>query len=207
MILALIGPDGVGKTTIAIDLTKKLQNLNYTVEFNKDFEEYFLLKYILNLKVLKRESIANNYFYAQTKKPNLIIKNLWPTLVWLDQLLLFIFIFVFKRNNIVVTDRYPYSFWVTWEYYSMSNKLISLLFQNFPKPTHCFILSNSPEVLYKRKAYQKILRGNSYQLEFFRKHKELYELLADKLKLHILETANMTVDEISNLLVNRITVN
>jgi len=180
MILAIIGADGAGKTTIAKRLFEILSEKRSKVEFNKSFEEYFLLGFFLSISQKKREEIVKEVFVEGKTPPSSLVRYVWPLLVYIDQFILYLYVRIFKKSHLVITDRYPYSFLVSWEYYGLSNSLLRFLYKRFPKPDLCVVLWADPETLMERKKYQEIGRGNSYNIDFFKKHLDLYDKLAKK---------------------------
>jgi thymidylate kinase len=197
MIIALIGADGTGKTSLGLKLVDKYSELYTDVEFVKSFEEYFVLKNLLKLFKRQRQEISQDLFFKMVTPPPWHIKVLWPIVVYFDQLLLYFYLSIFKRNTIIITDRYPYSFWVTWSYYKMTNSLINKLYLSFPRPEYCIVLKANPSLLIKRKSYQKRIRNNSYNLNFFNDHAELYDIIAKKLNLLEVDTSSKSVDEVA----------
>ena len=187
MIIAIIGADGAGKSTTAELLAKTLSD-EYNAVYEKAFEEYFILNKVLKLFKNKRDKLMRDVFVEATTRPNLIIRYIWPVVIYLDQLLLYIYIKLFKRHVIFVSDRYLYSFAISWQYYGISNRLVEYLYFNFPQPDICILLYTDAETLMKRKGYQLVGRGSSYRISFFRKHLELYNKLQKRFNFPAVNT-------------------
>ncbi len=181
MIIAIVGADGAGKTTTASKLVAdlKLAHKEYkNVDFNKSFEDYFVIKYFLRLLPAKRKSVSQAIFFEKKAVPPTYIKLLWPLIIYLDQLFLLLYLRTFRRKVITVCDRYAYSYLITWQYYGMSNKLVEWLYVRFPKPDVCLVLLVDPETSMMRKKGEKEHRKNEYNLAFFTQHVEYYNKLA-----------------------------
>lgn len=183
MIVAIIGADGSGKSTVAEDLTAALRKKNFSSVFIKDFEEYFIIKYFLLPFRNLRKNAVNKFYVEAKQKPGILVRYLWPLIVYFDQICLYLFLNLFRKNDIIVSDRYPYSMAVSWTYYGMGSVFTNTLFECFPRPEICVVLDASPRTLMKRKEYQKVGRGSSYNIGFFQRHKELYDALASRKKL------------------------
>lgn len=196
MIIAIIGADGTGKTTIAGELSRRLSEKNKNVKFNKAFENYFLLGFFFSFLKRRRQKVIKEVFVEGEKPPSFFIKYIWPIILYIDQLFLFLYIKLFEYNKVHISDRYVYSFLVSWEYYGISNPLITFLYTKFPKPDLGFILEANPDELMRRKAYQKEGRGSSYKIEFFNKHLNLYKSLNEKIKFEVVNTEQ----ELDNIL-------
>jgi thymidylate kinase len=109
-LIILFGPDGAGKTTIAIELMKKLRQLNYQAIYIK-MKSHHLLMYAL-LKLLQKMNKIPN-----THSPRLIDYSLSAFFrgsnmyVFLEMLNILMWYFIFilprlKRGKIVVADRF-----------------------------------------------------------------------------------------------------
>src|SRR3989339_59794 len=122
MIVAIIGIDGSGKSSVAKKLTEVLSQRGIKAEFNNCFEDYFLFKLPLSLVRGRRVSLGTGF---RTSTQKTLINRVWPYFVLLDQLLLYLYLKVFKRGTVTITDRYAYSYIATWEYYGHSNGLIN----------------------------------------------------------------------------------
>ena len=207
MIVVLIGADGVGKTTVAQILTGKLQP-EFNVTFKKAFEDYFLLKYLLNLFKAKRQSVSQNIFFKKAYSPPLVIKLFWPWVILMDQLLLYIYLTIFARNSLIIGDRYLYSYLVTWDYYKMSNKLVKWFYLRFPKPDLCVVLHADSKTSMDRKKGEIAHRKKEYNSEFFQFHVSKYSELAKLLNLPVVDTTNVPIDtvveEVANLVKKRV---
>jgi thymidylate kinase len=97
-LIILFGPDGAGKTTIAVELMKKLRELNYQAIYIK-MRSHHLLMYVV-LKLLQKMNKIPN-----THSPRLIDYSLGA--FFRGSNMYFIFILPrLKRGKIVVADRF-----------------------------------------------------------------------------------------------------
>ena len=128
-LIILFGPDGAGKTTIAIELVKTLKKLNYQAICIR-MKSHHLFMYIV-LKLLQKMNKIPN-----THSPRLIDYSLRAIFrdsniyVFLEilNILMWYFIFVlphFKKGKIIVADRFAPDSIVSL--YSVSNRVSSML--------------------------------------------------------------------------------
>lgn len=182
MNIAFIGNDGSGKTTLSKNLHMYLNELGVKNEYREEFN-YFILNYFFKLLGKSIEKVRTN-FIKKTAKPK--IKwyfKVWPFFVLIDQFLLWSYIKIFKRREIVISDRYVYDFLMSWEWLGYSNKLAKWLYYRFPKPDVIFICDAKAQTSYNRKR-----KTHSYNLEFYEIQRNRYLNLADELKIKIVNT-------------------
>jgi thymidylate kinase len=109
-LIILFGPDGAGKTTIAIELIKKLKELNYQAIYIK-MKSHHLLIYVV-LKLLQKMNKIPN-----THTPRLIDYSLRAIFrdsnmyIFLEMLNILVWYFIFvllhlKRGKTIVADRF-----------------------------------------------------------------------------------------------------
>jgi thymidylate kinase len=109
-LIILFGPDGAGKTTIAIELIKKLKELNYQAIYIK-MKSHHLFMYVVLKLLQKINKIPNTYsprlidysFRAIFRDNNMFVfLEMFNILMWY-------FIFVLphlKRGKTIVADRF-----------------------------------------------------------------------------------------------------
>lgn len=204
MIVAFIGADGVGKTTLAKAVTLKLKAIYPNVRFEKAFEDYFLINNLLNILKSKRKELSQNIFFKKKYKPPFLIRLIWPLIIFFDQLALYVYIKLALPNTLVICDRYLYSYLVTWEYYGMSNRFIRWLYLNFPRPDICIILDASSSIAMARKIKERSHRGKEYNLGFFKFHKTKYLELAALLHIKPIDTTKLPIDAVAGMVVEKI---
>lgn len=183
MIIAFMGNDGSGKTTLAKMFEDKLRNLGLDVHYRMEFD-YFLLSRIFRL--LNKERVNRYRWLFLTKegrdrKPSYF--KAWPYLVWLDLLLEWLWNKLLKRNSVVVMDRYAYDFLMSWEWLGYANARLRWLYTHFPKPDLAFILDVSPLTAHLRKKDSHV-----YSLHYYKVQRKRYLKLAEILKIKMIDT-------------------
>jgi len=183
MIIAFMGNDGSGKTTLAKKFVERLRALGVDVQYRTEFD-YFLLS--LFFRLLGKEKVSRSRRLFLTKesgawKPAYF--KAWPYLVWLDLFLEWLWNKLFKRNSVVVMDRYAYDFLMSWEWLGYANAYLRWLYAYFPKPDLAFILDVSPLTAYQRKRYTHV-----YSLHYYKLQRERYLKFAKTLEMRIINT-------------------
>ena len=208
-IIAFMGGDGSGKTTIAKIVVEQLRSIGLSVEYSKPFEEYFILRYLLKALGRTRGILRKQFNTRGGSKP--FYFSLWPYLVLLDQFIFYLYLKKFKNKKIVICDRYAYNFLISWKYYGISNRLIEWLYGHFPRPDIGLIFFVSPEIARERK------KGDEYHAYatnsdefFFEFHGNENALLA---KTHLFKmidteqtissTVTVTINEIKKYYLNK----
>jgi thymidylate kinase len=192
MIIAFMGNDGSGKTTLAKEVVKMLKTLGMEVHYRVEFD-YFLLSHFLRLLGKEKVSRARKVFLAKEgKECKRFYFKVWPYIVWLDLFLEWLWNKLFKRKSIIVMDRYAYDFLMSWEWLGYANAYLRWLYNHFPKPDIGFILDVSPQTAYIRKR-----KTHAYPLYYYKIQRKRYLSLAETLKLRVIDTEK-TVEECLN---------
>ena len=123
MIIAFMGNDGSGKTTISIHLYKLLLSKGLSVYYKPEFE-YFLIGYVMNFFGKQREELTKSFVSKANAQNRRTVFKLWPYIIWIDFLFFWIFLNSLRRGKIVILDRYIYDFLMSWEYLGYSNKFL-----------------------------------------------------------------------------------
>jgi thymidylate kinase len=151
--VALMGQDGTGKTTISRILEKKLEGKGKKVQLKRGFD-YFILHFFTGSSSPRAELVRDEFFRKSGKLQGIFL--VWPYLVWLDFVLQKIFLEIFKRDSIVLFDRYVGDSLTGWEYFGYSSRIIRWLYLHFPKTFLCFVLDVPPEIGVQRKEFENI---------------------------------------------------
>jgi thymidylate kinase len=153
VIIAVLGPDGVGKTTICEGLKERAKNFffkkvyqyhshfGFFPELGKISSLFFGKRFSKEEKAISQEKpiglprAALHLFYYGLE--NFLA---WPWILWLKM-----------RGNLILFDRYFYDFIATNTHRKIPFWLFSLIAKIIPKPDLVFIIKASPEIIYKRK--------------------------------------------------------
>ncbi|MEM3666745.1 MAG: nucleotidyltransferase family protein [Candidatus Bathyarchaeia archaeon] len=188
MIIAFMGNDGSGKTTMAKRFVERLRALGFDAQYRAEFN-YFLLSHLLRFFGEERVKKARALFLtAKGESRKTWYLKAWPYMVWLD-LLLECLLNKLKRNSVIVADRYAYDFLMSVEWLGYANPYLRWLYSHFPKPDVAFILDVSPVTAYMRKK-----ESHTYSLHFYKVQRKRYLSLANALGIKIINTER-EVDE------------
>jgi thymidylate kinase len=182
MIIAFMGNDGSGKTTLSKNFSRYLKEVGIENEYREEFK-YFILSYLFKLFEKKIKKIRIDFLKRKAKPKIRWYFKLWPFLVLIDQFLFWLYLRIFKRNKIVILDRYVYDFLMSWEWLGYSNWFVRWLYFRFPRPDIGFICDASPQTCYNRKR-----KTHNYDLKFYEIQRSRYLNLANKLGIKVIST-------------------
>lgn len=195
MIIAFMGNDGSGKTTIGKKIYEKFKEIGFDVEYREEFN-YFLIKYIFKF-VSKSQIEKKRQSFTKNNKKKPFVYNIWPLLIWFDCLIEYIYLKSIKKNKIIITDRYAYDFLMSWTYLGYLNKIYECMYKLFPRPDMPVIFEVEPEIAYARKKDTHI-----YEFEFYIVQRNRYIEFSNKMKIPCLNTneeLNITLKKIQKL--------
>jgi len=193
MIIAFMGFDGTGKTTVIKPLLRELGKLN-EVEYHPGFD-FVLVQYLKKAFLGKGEKEAQEKFLKKGDRKKPFSFKIWPFLVFLDCLLSYLQFKLSKRGKVVIFDRYFYDFLISYEYLGYSNWLLRKLFLFLPKPDIAFVLDVAPKIAYERKK-----ETHQDHLGFYEEQRERYLQLAEELEIKVVNTEKPlqeTLEEVS----------
>jgi thymidylate kinase len=187
--ISVEGFDGVGKTTAATSLSEKLgfvlveKPLQYLFDPNGGNREYLRIRNYMN-EVSPTNTPLSACFYS--------LGN-----IYLYE--------KFKEQNIV-TDRHILSNYA-WSGSEKSKPLFDALYQIIGAPTYTFIIYSDEETIYKR---LKSRDENDSDLKKIKKAPMIYDKMlrfADEHKIpyKLIETKNLTPEEVVNAMINQLT--
>lgn len=182
MIIALIGNDGSGKTTTSKELAKVFKDTGFEVIYKHEYD-YVFLKPLLKLTGNRKLEQSRREMLIEHKKSQKYL--LWPMLVWLDTLLQYMFFKLFKRNSIVILDRFPFDHYISFGYLGYLTKFTTWLYLHFPKADATILLWVEPEIAYSRKK-----DTHAYAISFYQGQTVKYLELAEQLGLKKVNTNN-----------------
>jgi len=157
--VALIGPDGSGKSTVAngimASMNKIFPNPAY---FHGRFEILPELIFFVNYarKLFKKPMIARDTGISAShvsSKPFSLIRALFYMLYYsLDYFLGYLIIYkVRSQGGLIIFDRYFYDYFIQFKYMKLHPCLLDILILILPKPDLVVYLENSPTKIYQRK--------------------------------------------------------
>lgn len=185
-----MGNNGVGKTSIARSLQKRLSQDGWGEVIYHPGCQYLILDKIMNLFFLKKREQKRNEF-CQGKKRFLFL--LWPFLVYIDSLISYFLFRILSRKKIFIFDRYFYDWIVTFEYLGYSTKLLRWLFCSLPIPDVVFLIDVSAKVACERK------ENNFRNLEYYQKRRRIYLEIAERLKIPVINNQDSLLHTVETI--------
>lgn len=183
-VIAFLGIDGSGKTTITKELKKELELLGEKVEI------VYMGKWRNRILPISRISAIkkNNSKELPIRKKKLyeLFKNI---ILVLDMLLRYI-IKIYpkkKKGYYILTDRYAYDLLL----YHRSS-LMKFLLRFFPKPDKIFYLHNHPKIL--------LLRKQQHDLDEIKRQLYLYKKINKELNLKAIEIKTDEIEDTLNII-------
>ena len=83
MIIAFMGNDGSGKTTISTYIYKLSLSRGLRVYYKPEFE-YFLIGYLMKFFSKQREQLGASFVSRTNIKNRNCVFKIWPYLIWVD---------------------------------------------------------------------------------------------------------------------------
>lgn len=155
--IAIIGPDGVGKSTVTTNLKNDLKDKGL---FKDSLDIHHRFEFIPNIsEIFKKKNPSEE----TEKNNNFVVINPTSTHTWyrtliyviyysIDFILGYIHILKFKsKGGIVIADRYYYDFYIQKHYDKLPNIIKRIFYALIPHPNIILFLSADAEVIYKRK--------------------------------------------------------
>jgi thymidylate kinase len=180
MLIAFMGNDGSGKTTLAKEICKFFQELGFDTFYKHEYE-YVLLKQFFKLIGEKHLEKSRKEMIVEKKK--FWKYRIWPILVWIDVYLQFLYFKVFNRRTIILLDRYIYDHYMSFEYLGYLSRFTTWLYRHFPKPDIPLLFWVEPEVAYKRKK-----DTHRYSISFYQKQLKRYLEMGNELGIPMVNT-------------------
>jgi len=192
MIMAFMGNDGSGKTTIAKELVKIFRDLGFEVVYKHEYQ-YTILR--LFFKIIGMEKIESERKEMIVEKRKSWKYYLWPYLVWFDICFSYVYFKLFRRREIVILDRYLHDHYMSFKYLGHSTKLSEWLYMHSPKPDVCIVLWVKPKIAYLRKK-----STHTYSISFYVEQTKSYLKLAKNLGIKAINTNKSVGESINEIL-------
>ena len=180
MIIALIGNDGSGKTTIAKELLRIFRALGFEVIYKHEYQ-YSVLK--LFFSIIGTEKIEYERKKMIVEKCKSWKYYFWPFLVWIDVCLSCIYFKLFKKKSIVIMDRYLFDHFLSFKYLGYLTKFSEWLFLHSIKPDALVFVWVEPQIAFLRKK-----NTHDYGLDFYVQQTNEYLTFSKRLGIKSINT-------------------
>jgi len=200
MLVAFMGNDGSGKTTVINLLRDKFKLCGRDIEYVPGFSHLFMdgLKAMFH-RIFKIDMVRLQVDY---EKPVAIKKNIlfyfWPYFVFMDSVALFVK-YRFFVKNIVLFDRYFYDYIISFRNLGTNTWLEEFLFFLIPKPKYSYIFDVDPSIAYERK--KETHKGD---LSYYQQQRLRYVWLAKRKGIKLINTDNNKPEIIVNEIYSQI---
>jgi len=187
MIIAFMGNDGSGKTTVINILKNKFVDLGVEVIYVPGYEHLFLDKlkiFIQKIAKINMVKMQNEYGNSKSTKKRLLF-YFWPYFVFLESLAILIK-YKYSADKIVLFDRYFYDYVISFRNLGINTWPVEFLFFLLPKPKYCYIFDVDPETAYNRK--KETHKGD---LNYYQQQRLRYIWLAKKRGIKLINTDNI----------------
>ena len=195
MIIAFMGNDGSGKTTMAKEIVRIFEDLGFKAIYRHEYD-YAILKFLFKIVGVEKIDKERKWMIVERKKSWKYY--IWPFLVWFDILLQYLYFKIFRRKAIVVLDRYPYDHYMSFKYLGYLTSVSEWLYLHFPKPDVGILLWVNPYIAYNRKR-----SSHNYPITFYKKQTKNYFNLARRLQLFSISTdkpKKQTINEVLSVI-------
>lgn len=200
MIIAFMGNDGSGKTTVIKLLEKKLVKNSQEVIHVPGYDHLFLDQFkrlYQKLTGANLDKLHRLYDDTNKSKTNKLF-YLWPYLVFIDCFCLWIR-YRLQFWKIVLFDRYFYDYVISFQHLGVKTWLEEFLFLHLPKPKNCFIIDVSAQIAYQRK--KDTHKGG---LDYYKKQHTRYLWLAKRKNIPVINTDKATPEKIAQRIFNQL---
>lgn len=195
-IVAIIGPDGSGKTTQAKIIANTLKKNNYNVVYIQP--TFFLLNIILNNKNISKFIISPRKIKTcnESKIKKMNIKKIFIALFGYPYALVtYVVMKIYFKNKLIICDRFFYQF-----FFDIYGVWAEKIIRYFPQPNISFFLDGDLDTFYLRMSdsYDASVDKNYYSQVL-----SLYRIISEKYSFEVLNTKN-SIDEISGTILTHI---
>jgi len=146
MFIWFIWNDGSGKTTLA----KKITNVKKKSIYIEEFEYFFIWKILKRFFKKSTHSIQNQIKIKQKT----IFTKITPYIVFIDLFLEYCFYKIFFSKKIIIRDRTPFDFLMSWKELKVSNKFLDIIYIWLSNKYQNFFIDTDPVVCFERRKLQ-----------------------------------------------------
>jgi len=201
-VVSFSGNDGTGKSTLAREVCRYLNQHGQRAEYY-EFFKHFLLKTIFSLLSSETKFVYRKNFNDLNKRRN-ILERLWPFIILFESLTALGYFRIFKRNRIIVFDRYFCDYLVSYEILGLKSRIFDFFSRLIPSPEVRFILDVDLQTVWRRKKDDP-----SFEEERFNLLRERYLAKANKLGVKPIDTSftkESVIREILPVIENKIKI-
>ena len=191
--LALLGPDGSGKSTIIQELQNRIEFKRQKVVFLGIRKRHGLLKFLPKVKKVPNHSLAQTENYPSSFESKKKLRSLFRTVYHLISYSLFYYFKIFPylvKGYIVFGDRYFYDLLVLKDAH-MSRSLKKAFLIAMPSPNFSVLLKMDPKIIHTRKSELSVNEISRQLTEF-----EALGRIHHKPKIKVFK--NLAIDSTSN---------
>lgn len=172
--IVLVGPDGVGKTTLAYIITDLLKDYYRGIKYF-----HFIPKKLIDARKLDTITQKNKISFDDISNPKIIsLLRIFRNTIRFN-LNYFKIIYYIYKQNLIIGDRYFYNyfFYPSSMKYSASKEIVNFFYKLIPKPKFIFFIEASPEIIHNRKkelTKDEILKQLNLIKNFVKKNNNTY---------------------------------
>lgn len=210
MVVALIGMDGSGKTSVVKRLIKSLHSLGIGSVYYHGFHNPILSTITKISKVSNftlNGSKARSEKDVRTKLLSAVV-TLWHVIMFFETLLFFLYVKLFKTHKkIIIFDRFWLDRYIYLIVRDRANIITHLLYQVvyplFINPDLLVCLTVDPNIAYQRKRVEH----PNYTEQFYEKLKDTYNYIVKcytKVDKVVIDTTKRDPNEVSDIILKKI---
>lgn len=190
MIIAFIGNDGSGKSTLMNSFSKKIRDRNESVICLPEFN-YPLINLLRRIGG-EQTNKTQERIQTSDSSPSFILMTL-PYVMLVESTLQIMYYKLFHRKTVVLKDRCSYDYIATWREVGTATRLVEFLYRHSVKPDFTLYISTSPSLAKSRRAAQTDQKDSGKTLDFYIEKKKIYDRLYDEHAITLVENnGNMT---------------